>query len=405
VGFLLAAGSFTLYVWALGGLESPVYALLLAVSLATFGEASERPERGKGLVVASILFGLAYLARPETGLFVGVSFLWLLAFRSSRKARPLASFLLPFFFVVCLHVLWRYSYYGDLLPNTFYVKAEGMHAIRLKSGLQYLWNFLIAPPFLVPLVLLAGGVAIFTRSLGRRAVYFFGCFLVFTAYVGWVGGDHMPAFRFFAPAAPLGALTFYWLTRPALARAKSIIASSLLGALVLLASSFQPITKDLNPRQVDPAALFGRLVGEYIAQNWKPGALVALHTAGSTPFYSPDMTYIDMLGLNDKHIARRRVETAQTWWQRQPGHSKGDGAYVLSREPDYIIVGPAMGTYIDHPWFLSDLEMGRNPEFFAKYQLRQEVFDLRRFFFDINVHYSGLRAPFEPFTWYERMEK
>jgi hypothetical protein len=64
-----------------------------------------------------------------------------------------------------------------------------------------------------------------------------------------------------------------------------------------------------------------------------------------------------------------------------------------------------MGTFIDRPWFLSDLEMGRNPEFLAKYRVRQKLFDLRRFFFAVTVHYPMLRAPLEPFTWYERMEK
>jgi len=404
MGFLLACGSFSLYVWALGGLEAPLYALLLSVSTAAFAEAFDIPDEPYRLAGASLLFGLAYLARPETTLFVGLSSCWLLAAKPTRRVRPLAAFLLPFAFVVLLHVLWRYSYYGDLLPNTFYAKAEGMHGVKLWSGLAYVGNFFIAPPFLMPLVLLAFGAAVWTRSLGPKGLYFFGCFTAFTAYVVWVGGDHMPAFRLFTPVAPLGALAFYWLLRPALAGRNSLVPTAALGAAVLVAFASQPLKKELNPRWVDPAAFFGRLVGEYIEVNWKPGALVALNTAGSTPFYSPEKTYIDMLGLNDRHIARRRVEEVQTYWQGQPGHAKGDGDYVLSREPEYIILGPAMGTPVDLPWFLSDLEMERNPEFFVHYRVHHHIFDLRAFP-NVTVSYPWLKVPFERFTWYERVEE
>jgi len=77
------------------------------------------------------------------------------------------------------------------------------------------------------------------------------------------------------------------------------------------------------------------------------------------------------LGLNDIHIAKRKTDTIRLRWQMIPGHMKGDGKYVLSRKPDYIIVGPARGTTINRPWFLSDLEMLEDPRFHQSYQVRQ----------------------------------
>ena len=117
----------------------------------------------------------------------------------------------------------------------------------------------------------------------------------------------------------------------------------------------------------------GAAVGRYISEAWPNGSLVALHTAGSTPYYGRNHRYIDMLGLNDAHIGRRTIKEIRLPWQRVPGHSKGDGAYVLKRNPDFIIAGPALGTQVERPWFLSDLELALNPEFSQRYERVQTL--------------------------------
>jgi arabinofuranosyltransferase len=143
---------------------------------------------------------------------------------------------------------------------------------------------------------------------------------------------------------------------------------------ILLLSTTQLFSSELNPRREDPASRVGTIVGKYIGKTWPAGSLVALNTAGSTPYYAAQHLYIDMLGLNDPHISRRHVEKIVlpwTWPQWVPGHVKGDGLYVLSRRPDYIIVGGAKGTEIEKPWFLSDFEMGLSPDFHRDYEMRQ----------------------------------
>ena len=49
-----------------------------------------------------------------------------------------------------------------------------------------------------------------------------------------------------------------------------------------------------------------------------------------------NLRVIDMLGLNDAHIGH--TSTADLGKGRA-GHEKGDGKYVLSRSPDYILMG------------------------------------------------------------------
>jgi hypothetical protein len=164
--------------------------------------------------------------------------------------------------------------------------------------------------------------------------------------------------------------------------------------VALVLSSAQWLSPSLNPLTEDPAAFIGTIVGRHISTAWPQGSLVALNTAGSTPYYAPGHRYIDMLGLNDAHIARRRVDAVEMAWQRAPGHLKGDGAYVLGRRPDYIIVGPSEGSAIADPWFLSDLEMARLPEFARDYAMRQVRLGLE----GERVSRDGL-----VFTYYERI--
>ncbi len=74
-------------------------------------------------------------------------------------------------------------------------------------------------------------------------------------------------------------------------------------------------------------------MGLWFRENVPPDSLLATNTAGSVAYYSRLKT-IDMLGLNDVHIAHREVKTLGKGFA---GHEKGDGKYVLSRKPDYVM--------------------------------------------------------------------
>jgi hypothetical protein len=67
---------------------------------------------------------------------------------------------------------------------------------------------------------------------------------------------------------------------------------------------------------------------------------VAVEAAGALPYYSQRPT-IDILGLNDRHIASLDVATIG---QGKPGHEKIDIPYVLDRRPDII-------PYFSAPYF------------------------------------------------------
>ena len=70
-------------------------------------------------------------------------------------------------------------------------------------------------------------------------------------------------------------------------------------------------------------------LGRYLGKNYE-GKLLASDAAGKIPYYSGLRT-IDMLGLNDRHIARIQPTFFEV------GHNKYDADYVLSLCPDLIV--------------------------------------------------------------------
>jgi hypothetical protein len=218
-------------------------------------------------------------------------------------------------------------------------------------------------------------------------IYLLSTIIIYLAYIFYVGGDHMQAYRLIVPIIPLSILLLYLILKVHLHNFTNRQVA-VIYLVILFLVSLQIFDPRINPQNMDPAAYYGSIVGRYIASSWPKGSLIALHTAGSTPYFAPNHRFIDMLGLNNRHIAKREVGIFELPWQLEPGHTKGDGAYVLSRNPDYIIVGPSHGAIITDPWFLSDLEMSQDPEFSNNYQMQQ-------------VELPGLGI----FTYYKRVEK
>jgi len=75
-------------------------------------------------------------------------------------------------------------------------------------------------------------------------------------------------------------------------------------------------------------------LGDYLKQTAPPNATLAIDAAGVVPFISR-LSTLDMLGLNDAHIAH----TATATGEGVAGHEKTDPAYILAQHPTYIAVG------------------------------------------------------------------
>jgi len=352
---LAADGSFAL--WAVGGLESPLFAfLVLSGVLAYVREMGVQELSGPPRIPTSgAWFALAAMTRPEGLLVYALTGLHQVGTRLARDRRlttrqdwqRLGLFALiwaPWF-------AFRWRYYGYPLPNTFYAKVTlSDSADQRARGLDYLTTFIRIHLGYIPL--LVALLPLLRKRWRLWSSYLILIVLAYGAYIGYVGGDWSVG-RFFVPLMPL----YYTLLAGGLSVAGQWLAvqlrkwrtvptwvTSSLAALVivgLIAGVFVQSSlggeKALFLDRFD-ARLAGQArtaMGKWLYEYADPDAYIAVDAAGQIPFYS-DLKTLDLYGLNDLTIARRQVETMG---QGTPGHEKMDMDYVLFvAQPDYIII-------------------------------------------------------------------
>jgi arabinofuranosyltransferase len=194
--------------WAVSGLESVPFALLVLLSIYRY--LLELRDRHR-IRLCGLVFALCYLMRPDGALFFVAALIHQFLFpRIARsrdevvtRARAAAPMALPFIAIVAAHLLWRRWYYGMWLPNTFYAKTGG-NTEYLRAGLDYVKSYAAIyggyAAYVLPLLYIVGtgvgsGAGVLLLSLG-----------VYLAYVVAIGGDYMPHFRLLTPVMLLVAL-------------------------------------------------------------------------------------------------------------------------------------------------------------------------------------------------------
>ena len=351
--------------WARAGLETGGYALALVTSLG-LAERARDPIAARSLSVALVVLALI---RPEGALLaicIGT------ATAAIQKRTMPATVAIG---TVVVHVAWRWHTYGDVVPNTARVKIEpGWDQIAM--GLVYVRAFVgkcggwpIGFLFLAPLV-----PATLDRGPWRWSLAGFVAVMAITIAEG---GDILFMYRFFVPAIPLWALLWAHAADALQTRSRRIglFAMAVLEIPILWGLDRTPIEDrqvEIMVEQRDGAVPAWTLVGRTM-RTW--GGSVALVPIGAVGYYSGLVVY-DMMGLTDRHIARVAPDGSSRW-----GHDRHDGAYIVSLEPTYILVGNVRVTeerpdFASDPWsFLSagasdrrrEGDLYQAPDLFKKY--------------------------------------
>jgi hypothetical protein len=362
-GALLLATSAPFLVQAWSGLETALFSLLVVATLALHAAAGRR--HGPRAFAAGLAAGVATLARPEGLLLFALLVADAILERRSAGVplrTRLGGLALGFVPVAAAFELGMWSYYAALWPNSIDAKV-GLSLEQIRRGLHYAAVFARNHPVpaLVPLLAALRWKAAGPETrLGLRAAALFGLLPVA------VGGDWMLGYRLFHPLVAIGAVlapfalagiaarSRAWIPEPAAALAMVAV----FGATNLAATFRDPHVAVASERTLVYAGL---RIGEWMRANLPPDALLATNTAGSIP-YASRLPIVDMMGLNDRTIARRR-DLPEGW----RGIEKGDGRYVLSRRPDYVQLGSFLGSPV--PLFLSDIELFALEEFHRSYEL------------------------------------
>lgn len=332
--FLLAQYAFafsaTTGVWMVGGLEQPLLAAMMASSLLLLCHALNKNNHFF-LLGASFCLGIMCLTRPDIPLLcfaVAIGVFFSRGFNVTSFYRCCLLAIFPVLMVLT-QLIFRLYYYGEWLPNTAHIKANPSTNSFLVGGLYVVTGLL----FMLPIsfyVVKAIKIALKSdhRDLAAIAISAIGFTL---CYLFIIGGDIFPAYRHFT----IVVVIFIFIL-PALSLASADFHQSFNTAKITLLMLIYIILQWFNP-----ATAFSRgdkwvLEGKPIAAMFKAGwqqkkPLIAVDAAGSLPFYT-HYPAIDMLGLNDYHIAR------QTPFKNSGyiGHQFGDSEYVFARQPDLI---------------------------------------------------------------------
>jgi hypothetical protein len=276
----------------------------------------------------------------------------------------------------------RWSFYGSLVPNTFHAKSGG-GVQRLRFGLAEARRFVTAH---VPLVLAcAGSVGLFflARRQRRRPeemppvveeALLLGC--LWSGWNIWVGGDGFFGFRFWLPILPAAGIVLAWgathLDRMTAQRAPSQRLARAGGVVLLVVAGVAGAWPEARREQVSGAQFTARMLqaGAWLHDHAPPDATLAVNYVGALP-YASGLVALDMLGLTEPAVARTPISGRF----RYPGHAKGNGAVILDRRPDLIMMN---GVYLEPrpleelaPQLASEEEIAADPRFARDYHLVQ----------------------------------
>lgn len=356
IATFLTAFYFPLNNWSLQGMEVGLQALLLSSALLF----SLRALKGKRFSPWPYVFlGLGVLLRMDTAAPAAAFIAVISWFDESRRKEHLIWGIGILAVTLGSLSIFRAIYYGDWLPNTYYLKLGGVSTIlRLSIGMRRFWDFVWNSNwalFAIPLAL---------PALDKRKALFplYAVFLGQAAYSMYVGGDaweHVGgANRFIAAVMPVFFVLFS-LTLGAIyelviqsGKFKTQLAYGTGTAFLALFAIFSLYSfnsllvqdavskwtlheKPVFTESVERYALMGLALREVTTEN----AAIAVVTAGNIPYFS-ERTAIDLLGKNDPVVARGPMHTNSSLFEPgnyRPGHNKWNYAYSIGElRPDVV---------------------------------------------------------------------
>ncbi|MBD3350109.1 MAG: hypothetical protein GF364_01325 [Candidatus Lokiarchaeota archaeon] len=342
---LLVGTNYSFISYMTGGLETQLQTLLFVVS--TYGIfriiMNQAYTNWIFLTGVSIIFSLAILTRPDSLIIVGILYIFFVRNVFEQQKNELKSALLwltlPSVLIVGLWVVFKINYYGAILPNTYYVKATGNSLEILFRGLLYLWIFFREYSFVVFIIL---SILLIKQILVNRYDYALGVIvLLWFIYIIKIGGDFME-FRMFVPILPfcmiiISKILFFiaeWKIR--LSLLLLLLISSLSHAILFREAygieSIQMLQAHVT-KEDENWKKVGIVLGELFSQSKEP-VWIATTAAGAIPYYSKLPT-IDMLGLNDRWVAKNGIE-----FSSRPGHTRTITLEYLLESKVNLVLGP-----------------------------------------------------------------
>jgi hypothetical protein len=295
----------------ISGLETNFWTGLILLGILVFEYFREtRSAKWFAALIACSL--LACITRPESVLIVGIW--WLGILRLDWRRAILGGLILLAFAIPYLLVL--HFYFGDILPNPFYLKAG-----YSKAGELYVGMFVLAY-LIFPWVI--SGLLKFPKTM-LLSVYILLVFFVFTDPLV---GDN---FRFLNPATAVSVFIagygLYFL-------ATKYRGNRLLRYAIVAGATYLTLIQPVGAQTLErlqtlstnvPASPLMRTAQALHDADFP--LRVAYGDAGKIPYVATNVTFLDVVGLNEGTIARQANRNGPQWVID----------YIFNWHPDLIV--------------------------------------------------------------------
>lgn len=341
--------NFTFYHYATSGLETQFQTFLfIMLMLLTFKFMEGEDTKVSQYLLFSIFFTAAIMTRLDSIVVAGplfiLSVLSLKHIKCSKKQKLkyLTTLIVPAILLLCSWMAWKLSYYGDILPNTFYAKTDSN--ITFGTGLFYLrifaTSYLLWP---IILVLLMSIKAVISERKKKLALLFF-MVIFWCTYIVYIGGDFME-FRFLVPIMPFLTILITWGIVVFIKKRVFQVTLILLvfAGYIHHATTFKysegiSKIKSMVQNLYSPDQAWvqiGKQLGKTIKTS--SGVSIAVSPAGAIPYYSK-LFAVDMFGMNDAWIPQYGIKA-----HIRPGHlCFAPFEYLLARRINIVIAHPQM---------------------------------------------------------------
>lgn len=315
-------------VWTNSGLENPLYAFLVTILLyLMLRYLTPGIENGAGVIsLAGLVAALIALTRPDGFLYClifpalpGLCRLSRIQFNGAHRRRDFSAYAAFFLLPYGGFLLFRFLYFGELVPNTYFAKSDSGLFIPMPYEMQKIADLFsstlpVAGEWLAVALLPLTVMLIAMRKFDRRhltVLLFFLCSALIYMLLpeDWMGEYRFatPFFIFFYLYLFLCGNALFELLRPKF-RATPVAAAGL--TLALLATSLDLYADRSRQYSAHPALSFGNVADRcghrfntYADRLGISEGSILLPDIGGTLYYSRLKVY-DLAGLCDQTIAR-----------------------------------------------------------------------------------------------------
>jgi arabinofuranosyltransferase len=351
---LITALSGTYYYWAVSGMETTLFTMFFLITIYfylkyylngklnillpvfVFTTSLIRPEGNVLIILILTHFSYTSLINNHFSISKSLKIIF-----SKEKVKGYSVFI----FLVLGITVFRISYFGYPLPNTFYAKTS-FSVEQIKVGIEYFLSFASDYLFYGFILILPLYLFRYKDKRGITSFLYLNTF-VFIVYTILVGGDVLTQFRFFVPIIPLVAILFCFLMYSiytSLKEAKKKMSLPMLLIFPFMVAIFinlinTSVVKKMAEREND---LVYRMeaIGKWLQKELndkKEKLSIAASTVGALKYYS-GIDVIDMLGLTDSFIAHnpnyiKAISDEKIGWKEK----KYNARYILDRKPNYIL--------------------------------------------------------------------